>query len=226
MTSKSTRTPPPLPPRPRPFLPPNNNNNDVKTTRKTPNLVEATAGVSSVDRRTTLNHPRHAALAQLTRQASLPGEDPPSSINSSKLSAGVAMASPTKKLLAKKLVRMNSDSDLHIQHMSKEEESVLDTLDEIDLLHNIAKTPNLLNDGASSPSRRFGGIYASAATTTTPANNLLQIPGAPSTSSSGTEQQQSPNRDKRKLMKQKSLNRTLSTSVLRIKKKRCTFWNT
>jgi hypothetical protein len=96
-------------------------------------------------------------------------------------------------------MRMNSDSDLQIQAMSSEEERVLDTLDEIDLLHNIAKTPNVLGSAT-------GGS----------AGHLLKPPGSLAVGPA----------DKRKLVKQKSLNRTLSTSVLRIKQKRCAFWNT
>ena len=127
----------------------------------------------------------------LTRQASLP-----TAPDSPARSALNALPKPKKQLL-----RMNSDSDLHIQPISSEEERVLETLDEIDLLHNIAKTPNILGSGSGGPP---GG---------------LKPPGSGSGAPPSTT-------DKRKLVKQKSLNRTLSTSVLRIKKKRCAFWNT
>eukprot|EP00095_Tigriopus_kingsejongensis_P004169 maker-scaffold53_size449031-snap-gene-2.13 protein:Tk04169 transcript:maker-scaffold53_size449031-snap-gene-2.13-mRNA-1 annotation:"camp-specific 3 -cyclic phosphodiesterase" len=126
--------------------------------------------------------------ASLQRQASLPCQALPPS-------------SPRRKIhpkLAKGLVRMNSNP--HI--LPSEEENREDTLDEIDLLHNIAKTPNMLkghdgkclslNPGGFTP----GGL----------GDNGLK--GAAN----------------RKLVKQKSLNRTLSTSVLRIPKKK-TFWS-
>jgi len=81
-------------------------------------------------------------------------------------------------------VRMNSDSDLHIQPISQEEERVLETLDEIQLLHNISKAPQIINNQNAEANKK----------------------------------------KKMLLVKQKSLNRTLSTSALRIKKKRPGFW--
>lgn len=148
--------------------------------------------------------PKPRALASLTsgsggltRQASLPAApDSPS---------GRPRAALGKAKLPKQLIRMNSDSDLHIQPISSEEERVLETLDEIDLLHNIAKTPNLLGSNAS-------------------LGHHLKPPAGPGAGAGGGGG--GGDGDKRKLVKQKSLNRTLSTSVLRIKKKRSTFWNT
>ncbi|TRY75795.1 hypothetical protein TCAL_15581 [Tigriopus californicus] len=138
---------------------------------------------------------KHEALlkqkftASLQRQASLP-------------SPSLAPSSPARKIhpkIAKGLVRMNSNP--HI--LPSEEEHKMDTLDEIDLLHNIAKTPNILkgHDGKRA--------------TLNPGNG----------SGGGLAGQDGSGRiGEKKLVKQKSLNRTLSTSVLRIPKKK-TFWS-
>ena len=101
----------------------------------------------------------------------------------------------------------------------------MDSMDSIDLLHKIAKTPNILGGGGGCGGT--GGWMASAVEAE-PAPNLngghtLAVPperppGAASVASSAAQQ------PRHKLVKQKSLNRTLSTSVLRIKKKR-SFWS-
>lgn len=114
------------------------------------------------------------------------------------------MASVKPKML-KQLVRMNSDSDLHIQPISSEEERVLETLDEIALLHTIAeKKPDIRDNKDKVMLLNQGPIKPPA-------------PGVVGHGRGG---------GKRLLVKQKSLNRTLSTSVLRIKQKKSTFWNT
>jgi hypothetical protein len=106
----------------------------------------------------------------------------------------------------KPLIRINSDSDLHIQQISQEEERVLETLDEIQLLHNMAKAPKLIGNG--NLAKNSSGKLASAVSAVSNASNA------------------SADRKKLLLVKQKSLNRTLSTSALRIKKKRPGFWQT
>ena len=86
----------------------------------------------------------------------------------------------------------------------------MDSMDSIDLLHKIAKTPNILGGGGEPPahsshcSSNGGGL-------------LLGVPPEKPGNSGGPPA-------RHKLVKQKSLNRTLSTSVLRIKKKR-SFWS-
>ena len=148
-------------------------------------------------------------LGSIQRQASLPAAP-----NSPQRSSAAAAALLKKMKKPPMLVRMNSDSDLQIQPMSSEEERVLDTLDEIDLLHNIAKTPNLLGGSGANGAKNAGG--------------LLKVPGSSAGQAAGSSGGSGGPavKDKRKLVKQKSLNRTLSTSVLRIKKKRCAFWDT
>ncbi len=96
------------------------------------------------------------------------------------------------------LVRMNSDPKM----LPSCEEQLGDTLDEIDLLHKIAKTPNMLLS-----------VNSAAAAENNKADNGG---GGGGVSSTGNKN--------KLLVKQKSLNRTLSTSVLRIKKKR-SFWS-
>lgn len=165
------------------------------------NSSPALRTASSMEEGNNKLRPSSASSSHIQRQASLPGRQGNSN-------ATGAQGSPVHKLrMLKPLVRMNSDSDLHIQPISQEEASVLETLDEIDLLHNIAKTPNLLSGDKSKA-------------------NLLKVPVSGSDSIATGKVTAPPGGDKRKLVKQKSLNRTLSTSVLRIKKKRCTFWNT
>ena len=98
----------------------------------------------------------------------------------------------------KKLYRINSDSDLHIQHITKAEESVLETLDEIALLHC-----NKIGDDRD--------------------KSLVSKIGSEKVQSGAFNRERGT--EKNKFMKQKSLNRTLSTSVLKIKKRRSGFWN-
>lgn len=102
---------------------------------------------------------------------------------------------------SKPFIRMNSDPKM----LPSSQEQLLDSLDEIDLLHKIAKTPNMLND-------RGAAAAAAAGSRLAPPNSGPAGPASPQKSS------------RNKLVKQKSLNRTLSTSVLRIKKKR-SFWS-
>ena len=93
----------------------------------------------------------------------------------------------------------------------------MDSMDSIDLLHKIAKTPNILGGGGGTG----GWMAAEAAEPATAHSNggghtLLAVP--PERPPGAATQ------PRHKLVKQKSLNRTLSTSVLRIKKKR-SFWS-
>ena len=132
------------------------------------------------------------------RQASLPANAPhPSSPSRMKL--------PPK--IAKGLVRMNSNP--HI--LPSEEEGREDTLDEIDLLHNIAKTPNMLSLTANGGKKGGGGLG-------------VGLGGAPGHEGGAIGKNASPADRKKLLVKQKSLKKTLSTSVLRIPKKK-TFWS-
>ena len=88
---------------------------------------------------------------------------------------------------------------------------LMDSMDSIDLLHKIAKTPNILGGAALEP--------ASHSTSAAPNGHALTVPPEkPAGPAAGSAQ------PRHKLVKQKSLNRTLSTSVLRIKKKR-SFWS-
>ena len=94
----------------------------------------------------------------------------------------------------------------------------MDSMDSIDLLHKIAKTPNILGGGGCGGG---GGWMAAAAE--------VEPPRPPTASNGGHMLAVPPERPvaaapRHKLVKQKSLNRTLSTSVLRIKKKR-SFWS-
>ena len=99
---------------------------------------------------------------------------------------------------------------------------LMDSMDSIDLLHKIAKTPNLLGGGGG------GGGWISAAAaevepprppTASNGGHMLGVP--PERPAAAAASSAAP---RHKLVKQKSLNRTLSTSVLRIKKKR-SFWS-
>ena len=142
---------------------------------------------------------KRAMLGAIQRQASLPAA--PNS---------PARNHPNNKLLppkiAKGLVRMNSDPKI----LPSSEEARLEALDEIDLLHKIAKTPNILKEGPIGKPINIGGVGKGNAAN---ASATLVPPG-----------QKSATGNKNKLVKQKSLNRTLSTSVLRIPKKR-SFWS-
>ena len=87
----------------------------------------------------------------------------------------------------------------------------MDSMDSIDLLHKIAKTPNILGGGGGGgggePLPFDREIRLNGLTVPPPERPAAQ-----------------PAQPRHKLVKQKSLNRTLSTSVLRIKKKR-SFWS-
>lgn len=185
-----------------------NHNNQLNASNGPLGGLERAASMDAKSAEVAKRSPRsRALLGTIQRQASLPAApNSPVLGNSSTNSHSRLNPSNNDKLLSSKLkknplVRMNSDSDLHIQPMSSEEERVLDTLDEIDLLHNIAKTPNLLKVNAEAAAANNSAAAGNKAAATAAAKKKL-------------------------LVKQKSLNRTLSTSVLRIKKKRCAFWDT
>ena len=86
----------------------------------------------------------------------------------------------------------------------------MDSMDSIDLLHKIAKTPNILGGGGGGG----GGEPL-------PFDREIRLNGLTVPSEKPAAGVTQP---RHKLVKQKSLNRTLSTSVLRIKKKR-SFWS-
>ena len=92
----------------------------------------------------------------------------------------------------------------------------MDSMDSIDLLHKIAKTPNILG---GPPTGGWMAAEAEPAPTSNGGHTLLAVP--PERPPGAAQPAQQP---RHKLVKQKSLNRTLSTSVLRIKKKR-SFWS-
>ena len=102
----------------------------------------------------------------------------------------------------------------------------MDSMDSIDLLHKIAKTPNILGGGGGGGTGGWMTAAAEAEPAAPHANGgggghtLAVPPERPPGAAAATSAQQ----PRHKLVKQKSLNRTLSTSVLRIKKKR-SFWS-
>ncbi len=163
-------------------------------------------------------HSQKSASVDESRKVNSLG-DASGRINAIQRQASLPVPTKTKRPLKqfKPFVRMNSDSDLHIQPFTQEEERVLETLDEIDLLHNIAKTPNIL--GSRIPSSGVAGD-STGGKPPPPAASSAAAAAALNAAASSEDKK------KRLLVKQKSLNRTLSTSVLRIKKKRCAFWDT
>ena len=135
---------------------------------------------------------RRIPLNALQRQVSLPAAPQSPARALPKLPGG-----------RKTLVRMNSDPKMlpSSEDARKEEKMDLDSMEELELLHKIAKAPNLLKtDAAGGGKPKQGKVVTVPVITSDAAGN------------------------KKKLVKQKSLNRTLSTSVLSIPKKR-TFWS-
>ena len=96
----------------------------------------------------------------------------------------------------------------------------MDSMDSIDLLHKIAKTPNIL--GGVTPAWEAGPPQPPMAASN--GGLTLTVPPERPAGPAGPAAPPPPPQARHKLVKQKSLNRTLSTSVLRIKKKR-SFWS-
>ena len=234
------RSPPPLPtsPRPKPAVTKSTSQNTLGHTGNNGNSRSSkNLGEPSVDSRAKgppkmgvsldSGHPRAASLEEtksvaggggrrvpmgkgIQRQASLPM----SPANGSPLHARFLNNNKLPPKIAKGLVRTNSDPKI----LPSSEESRLDTLDEIDLLHKIAKTPNILKEGGPIHLDSSGRVKLGGSGVGGTGSGGIKPPGKPGL-------MVPPGKGgKNKLVKQKSLNRTLSTSVLRIPKKR-SFWS-